>query len=146
MQIIGFQFTKISAERTQKFSKKSIHKNYHIEFIDLDKESIPFLSQFEGTKLLFKYTLSYTDEENTHEKKENHTGEIAFEGFIVLSLTDEETKEFQKSWKKKLIPEKFQLSLSNFVLNRCSVKALELGDLVNLPSHIPIPQLSRKDQ
>ena len=144
MQVIGFQFTKLHAERMPTFSKKSVYRNYHIEFTDLDKESIPFLSQQEGMKLFFTYTLSYGDEEKAHEKKENTQGEISFEGFIVISLPEEEMKDFQKSWKKKAIPEEFQLPLSNFILNRCSIKALELGDLINLPSHIPIPQLTRQ--
>ena len=147
MQIIGFSFTKIHAEKSPNF--KNSGRNYNIEFIDLDKEKIDLLKDTEAINLSFKYTLTYgeTDKESKDNPIKNKEGEISFEGKVKVSANKEEAKQFQKAWKKKQIPQGASLALNNFILKRCSTKSVFLHDEIGLPDpHLRIPQLQLGQQ
>lgn len=141
MQIIGFNFTKISAEKIEEMQKPNISTN--IEFINIEKEKIDFLKDSEAFKVSFKYGLDY---ENREEKKILKNGEIKFEGRIILSTNKEESKKILKSWKKKEIPNEIKVPLFNLILKKCTPKAVYLQDEINLPSHVPMPRISPKQQ
>ena len=93
MKVIGFNFTKISSERSQVPQKTTISTN--IEFTNVDKEKIEFLKDSEPLKVDFKCSWVYSDAE----KKESKFGEVSFEGNIILAAEKEEAKEILKSWK-----------------------------------------------
>ena len=139
MQVVGFNFTKVSAEKATDFEKGG-SINTHIEFTDQHKEKSELIKDKDITKLIFKYAVNYEDKD----KKERKQGEITFEGILLLSTEKDETKNFQKSWKKKEIPKEFTASLYNFILKRCSIKALHMEDDIGLPAHLPLPQVRRK--
>jgi len=137
MQIIGFNLSKILAERAENFQRSPINTN--IEFINFEKEKIQFLKEAEGLKVSFKYSIIYGEQEGKGKQ-----AEVSFEGFIIVSAEKEEIKDIQKSWKKKKIPSKLQMFLYNFILKRCSLKAAILEEDMNIPAHIPIPQVKPK--
>ena len=141
MQILGFNFTKISAEKAEHFDRPNMSTN--VEFTDLQKEKVEFLKNSEAVKLSFKYDLSY---EKTKEKESEIHGSIKCEGKIILSLSKEESKNLFKSWKKRQIPPDMKIPLFNIVLRRCTPKAVYLQDEINLPSHIPMPRLTSKQE
>lgn len=142
MQIIGFNFNKISASKKENF--KPGHINTNIEFVDLEKDKIDILKDLEAVKLTFKLDLDYTE---SQEKKEDKLAEINFGGNIRLALTKEESKELMKEWKKKKIPAGPRMFLFNYLLKKTAPKALSLQDELTLPSHIPIQQISfKKDE
>ena len=114
MQIIGFNLSKILAERAENFQRSPINTN--IEFINFEKEKIQFLKEAEGLKVSFKYSIIYGEQEGKGKQ-----AEVSFEGFIIVSAEKEEIKDIQKSWKKKKIPSKLQMFLYNFILKRCSL-------------------------
>jgi len=140
MQVIGFNFTKISAERTPEFKPSSMSTN--IEFTNVEKEKMDILKETEALKVSFKYILAYGEEK----KKGPLPAEITFEGFIVLSADKEKSKELQKAWKKKTLPNGTKIPLFNLILKKCAAKALQLQEDVNLPSHIPIPKIKPKKE
>lgn len=140
MQLIGFNFTKISAEKTPKFKLGSAI-NTNIEFTDFEKEKIEILKDTEALRVSFKFSISYIESE---EKKGVKDGELLFEGNLVLSAAKEESKEMFKSWKKKELPGPVRLFLFNIILKKCSTKALSLEEDIALPYHIPMPQLQAK--
>lgn len=149
MQVIGFNFTKILAEHFPKFEGKSQIKT-NIEFLDLEEEKILLLKDGEAVKVTFQYSIDHVeakpkdakdDKKKDKSEKTNKKGEIVIEGNIVLSATKDEMKEVQKSWKKKELPPAFKIPLFNLILRKCSSKALDLEDQVNLPLHLPFPQL-----
>ncbi len=141
MQVIGFNFTKIAAEKFPTFkSGKSINNN--IEFLSLDKEKIEILKDLEAVRISFKYSLTYKDSTESKEKD----GEVFFEGFIVLSLTKDESKDLLKVWKKKELPAGIRIPLFNLLIRKCAARALSLQEELNLPPHLSIPQLTPKSQ
>src|SRR3989344_4877250 len=122
MQILGSNFTKISAER---------------------KEDFNFLKDAESLKVLFKFSLIHAnqDKDNKIDEKEIQ-GQTTFEGSLILSVSKEENKLIQKSWKNKQMPPSLQIPLYNFILKKCTVKSVFLQDEVGLPNHLlKIPQL-----
>ena len=148
MQLIGFNLNKIKAEKSPAFKRSSINTN--IEFIEVEKDKLDLLKDTEALKIAFIFSIAYTDaeakEQKKEEKEEQKHGEISFEGTVLFSANKDESKDLTKSWKKKQIPEQFRIPLINFILKRCSVKALSLEEDLNLPSHIPFPQIRKGQQ
>ena len=141
MQIIGFNFTKISAERKPDFKNTGV--NTQIDFLDINKEKINFLKDAESLKVSFKFSVIYAnqDKDNKIDEKEIQ-GQTIFEGSLILSVSKEENKLIQKSWKKKQMPPSLQIPLYNFILKKCTIKAVFLQDEVGLPNPLlKIPQL-----
>lgn len=136
MQIIGFNFTKILAERPEKIEKSQINTN--IEFTDLNKEKLDLFKESDAMKIAFTLTISYKNEDDS---KTKDFPKLEFKGYLVLSVSSEEMKQIQKSWKKKEIPPSIQIPLYNFILKKSSAKSLSLQEELNIPSHIPIPQI-----
>ena len=140
MQVIGFGFNKISAEKKQDFQARS-EVNTNIEFTGMEKEKITLLEQDkEPIRITFKYTITYDNKE----KKKDQQASINFDGYIILSTEKNEIKDIMKFWKKKEIPTGFKVPLFNIILHRCTAKALMLEQDINIPSHYPLPRLTSK--
>ncbi len=138
MKFIGFSFTKIRAEKYLE-SGKDVKLNSHVDFSDLAEEKINLIEGEKPHKLTFKYTLSYETSE-----KENFA-ELFFEGFMVLSLPFEESEKLTASWKEKKIPDELAVSVLNYILRKCSIRAVSLQDELNIPSpFLSIPKASSK--
>jgi len=140
MQVIGFNFTKISAEREQNLKPTAMNTN--IEFTNLESQKMDILKEADALKISFKYSIDYGEEK----KKAPLPGKIDFEGFIVVSAEKKESKELQKAWKKKSLPNTAKIPLFNLILRKCAAKSLQLQEDINLPSHIPIPKIKPKQE
>ncbi|MBS3098636.1 hypothetical protein J4462_00310 [Candidatus Pacearchaeota archaeon] len=140
MQVIGFNFTKISAKRELKIENYS--QNTNIEFLDLEKEKIELLKDLDAIKIIFKYSVEY----KSNKEKEKPCAELIFEGHIVLALSKKESSDILKSWKKKQIPPNIQISLFNLILKKCSPKAVYIADELNIPSPVPLPKITPKQK
>ena len=138
MQLLGFNLKKISAERSPNFKRGPINTN--IDFKDVTEEKIEFLKDLEAIKVSFSFIVNYSDPED---KQLNH-GQISLEGDVSLSMDKEEAKDILKSWKKKEVSEKFKIPLFNYIIMKCSTKALSMEDELNLPTHMSFPTM-RKD-
>ncbi len=136
MKTIGFNLTKIHAENIDNNKSKN-SADTNLEFLEVDKTKVDVMKDQEVLVFSFKFTVTYTE---SQEKKEK-SGEVIFEGKIILATDKEETKEILKSWKKKEIADAIRTPLFNLVLQKCSVKALTLEEDVGLPSHIPLPNI-----
>jgi hypothetical protein len=156
MQVIGFNFTKISGEKKPEYKRSSITTN--IEFNDLKKENLSLLMKDQSAvKISFDYSLLYEDsqpqqnkdlKDNKNKKEkdipQNPHAKLDFSGNLILSTSKEELKELETAWKKKQIPQAAQLSLYNIIMKKAAPKALQLQDELNIHSHIPLPQLKPK--
>ena len=138
MKIIGFNTTRIHGIRAHEIPRSSI--NTDILFTNIEKERLDKLKDSEAIKTSFKFSIFFKDPD----KKSENQNEVSFEGSLLLALDKEESKEFLKAWKKNQIPPNLALPLYNFILRRCSTKALILQEDVNLPTHLQIPQLKRQ--
>jgi len=150
MQVIGFNFKKMSAEKRENITRSNISTN--IKFLEVVKEQINLLKDTEGIKISFQYDLTYDspnkeDKEGKKEQKEeDKKGQVLFEGDIMMSLDKQEAKEILKAWKKQKLPSAFQVPLYNLILKKCTPKAVHLQDEIGLPSHIPMPRLTPKKE
>jgi hypothetical protein len=134
-QIIGFNLTKISVER-EKEIKGQIGIKYNLEIPEAKKEPLNLSKDKDVLSFDFKFTINY----------EPKMANILFEGTVLLLAEPKESKEIMKGWKKKEGVEGIRLLVYNTVLTKCSVKALELEDDLNLPSHLPLPKLMPSKQ
>jgi hypothetical protein len=139
MQVIGFNFTKVLAEKEAGVYKYTLNTN--IEFTDIIKENLALLKDTRGLKIMFKYSVDYSNEEK---KKDKKMGLLEFDGSIVFAVDKKEEKELLKGWKKKQMPPSFQIPFYNIVLKKCSPKAVYLADELGLPSPVPLPKIQPK--
>lgn len=141
MRIIGFNFTKVSAER---FLGKAMgaDRSTNIEFQNIEKEDNRIAKDdSEMLKVSFKFSVIYGEKD----KKDSSSAEVVLSGFIILMANKEESKDLQEAWKKKELSASFRVPIFNFILKKCSIRALQLEDELNLPLHVPMPQLKIGD-
>ena len=135
MKVVGFNLSKISAEKKENFSSGKIHSN--IELLDLKKDEIEFLKEASGLNVKFKHTIDY----HQNDDDDNKLAEIQFEGALILTLPSNEADEILEKWKDKKLPLEFKTPLYNFILKRCTLKAVQLQDELNVPTHIKMPAI-----
>ena len=135
--IVGFGFTKITAERKEAAKGKiDINNNVtikNVEESDLslgkDKQSI--------LRFIFEFTSKY----------EPAIGSIMFEGEILYLEEPKKIKEILTSWKKdKKVPKELMGGLLNTILAKCNVQALIVSQEINLPPPIPMPRVQVQPQ
>jgi hypothetical protein len=131
MKTIGFSFKKISAERKQDLKGK-VEVKSHINIDEIEKDSVDVAGDV--LKVSYTYIISY----------EPSIAQIEFKGGIIIGSSDkEEIKDVLKEWKKKQLSEKIQLYVYNFILTKCSLKALQIEEEFALPSHVPMPRFQK---
>src|SRR3989344_5706939 len=130
MRVIGFNYTKISAERTVEPGKiEKVTQN--LEFTSVDKDEIDLIKESSIIRVSFAFSLNY----------EPNKGKIQLEGTILLNTDSEKAKQILKNWKKKQIGEQLRVLLIKLVMNKCALKALNLEEELNLPPHIKLVQI-----
>ena len=134
MRIIGFNLSKISAQRKEKTEGK-LEINQNVDIKNVKPEKIP-ISEEEAIRIDFAFVITYSKD----------FARLEFEGNLGILPNKEELKEFKEAWKNKQIPEKSRVSIFNFIMNKCNIKALDLEDQLTLPTHIPLPRLQPGQQ
>jgi len=131
MPIMGFNFTKITAER-KSFTKAKIEVKSNIKVEDVKEEKLPLAKDENGLRFDFSFVLTY----------EPKIGEISFTGNILYVDSENKIKKVLKEWKKnKKIPPELNTPIINTILYRCNLKAIELSQEVNLPPQIQMPRI-----
>jgi len=68
------------------------------------------------------------------------------QGFIILMVDDRSSKEALKEWKKnKKLPKDLNQGLINLILQKCSIRALQLEEEMGIPFHIAMPRVKISD-
>ncbi len=132
MKIIGFTITKISAEKKKSSGGKlEIKNSMSIDNITEDKAEVfnkPLL------KFDFSYRIGY----------EPGFAEILISG-TVLGLDDnDESKAILKEWKDKKFTSDVKITILNYIVNECLLRALNLEKELGLPPHMPFPKLKKE--
>jgi len=131
-RIIGFNFTEISAQRKKpQEGKIEINVNIDIESITSEKIDLVKDPDQEALKFDFKFTVSYKPE----------LANIVLRGTVLSMINKEKSKEIIKKWKSKKIEEDTKIPLFNFILTKCNLRALQLEEELNLPTHVPLPRI-----
>lgn len=132
MQIIGFNFEKISAEREiPKEVKDKLEINSNINIKDIIQEKVEIVKDKLPLKFSFEFLITYNPQ----------VAKILFQGFAILLFDKEKAKEILKKWKNKKIEDDIRIPLFNFILTKCNIRALQLEEELNLPLHIPLPKI-----
>ena len=130
--IVGFGFTKLSAERKEA-AKGKIDINNNVTIKNAEEADISFGKNNQSViRFLFEFTSKY----------EPNVGAILFEGELLYMEEPKKAKEILAGWKKdKKVPKELMAGLLNTILTKCNIQALILSQEINLPAPIPLPKV-----
>ena len=136
--IVGFTFTKLSAEKKgQAKGKIDISNNVSIRDVIEDSFSLGKSKEQVVLRILFESVSKY----------EPNVGSIVFEGDLLYLEDPKRTKDILNSWSKdKKLPKDIVSNVFNTIFNKCNVQALILSQEVNLPPPIRMPKLEVSQQ
>ena len=139
MKVLGFNFTKISAERFSGLDSVTVKTK--IDFEEPKKEKVDFFKDQEIFNFPFSYNILYEEKDSTS-KKEEVKASILFKGVILLSGDKEETKDMLKNWKSKEHNSAVRTGVINTIIQRCTIKALSIEEDLGLPPHLSMPKIT----
>lgn len=136
MKAIGFNFKKISAERLKGSDTSELKVNTNIKIEDMKRvDTNIFKDKNEIIQVDFDYGIDYKPD----------FAKLNLSGSIILSIEPKKAKSMLKDWKKKKISEEVTVPIYNLILKRSTLKALELEEELNLPTHMPLPSFKKKE-
>lgn len=131
MNIVGFNFSKISAER-KKAVVGSIRINNNVAIKEVREAKIG-LGDRGALGVSFQFKTQYTPD----------FAELTMEGDLVLLGSQNETKAALEQWEKeKRLAPATAASVMNYILDRCSIQALLLSKDLNLPPPVRLPKVN----
>ena len=129
MKVIGFGLTKQFAEKLiEPQSNFSVDTGINIK--DVQPSKVDFLKNEDALSFSFELKISY----------EKDIAKLSFNGNVLVTMDKKSAADVLKKWKDKKIPDLVRIPLFNFIMARCTVKALQFEEEFNLPKHIQIPQ------
>jgi hypothetical protein len=138
IKFVGFNFKKISVEKNKEIKKGvTVSQNVEIKYIKDQKSDL-----FSNNNLIYfeyEFKINYNPE----------YAQLVFSGGILAIIENKDLlKQIKDQWKEKKVPEDVRLILMNAIFSKCNLKALQLEEDLNLPSHFPFPKISKhsKDQ
>ncbi len=131
MAIIGFNFTKIAAQRLGTRSGKiDITNNIAVRNIETTK--------FAGDERRTAVRVSFRYD-GVYNPKVAH---LQFDGDVTLLLEKKVADELLANWKEKRADTKILTGAMNHVLERCNIQAIILARDMNLPSPVPLRKVN----
>jgi hypothetical protein len=126
IKLVAVNFYKISAEKNPDFKDKlSIKPSINISNIDSYKAG-----KTEACKVDFSFGISYGD-----------LGKVNLEGAIFLTMDSKVLKDTLKGWKDNNLDNETNLLILNVIMQKASLKALQLEEDLGLPPHVSLPRL-----
>ena len=137
MAIVGFNFSKINAERNDiKKGKINISNNVAIKDVSSTDISLGKEKQ-DALKFTFEFISKYDPK----------VGSILLGGDLLFLGEPKKIKEVHNSWKKdKSVPKDIMANILNTVLTKCNIQALILSQEVNLPPPVPLTKVQTEVQ
>ena len=131
MNIVGFNFSKITADR-KKAVVGSIRINNNVNLSDVREAKIG-LGDRSALAVSFSFKTEYAPDFAT----------IGMEGDLLLLGDQKDSKAALEQWQKekRLSPQNAQLVM-NYILDRCSIQALLLSKDLNLPPPVKLPKVN----
>lgn len=128
MKILGFNFTKVIAEKNVDFSGKLDLKS-NINISSVDKHKLDLVKD-EALKVSFSFIVDYSG-----------LGKVDLSGTMFLLVDPKTLKEAVKSWEDKKLPDEIRMAIINIIMQKSSLKALQMEEDLGLPLHMPMPRL-----
>ncbi len=135
MAIVGFNFTRIDAQRkSQAKGKVNITNNVSLSKVEDAKLGVNKNKQ--SIRVSFVFETRYEPE----------LAKLRLEGDVILLEDKKKGGEILKHWKSaNALPKELMQGLLNSVLDRCNVQALILARDLSLPAPIPLPKVNFKE-
>ena len=128
-KLLAFTLQKLSAEKNKNIEGQ-IDVASDIKIKTIEKHKIDVVKQ-ETIKIDFDFELKYGE-----------YGKVLIQGFLILLLNNRDLKEIMSKWENnKEIQSDFRILVLNLIMQKCSIKALQLEEQMSLPPHIQIPRL-----
>ncbi len=125
--IIGYNFTKIEANRIREVSGK-VDISSSVKIVSVEEKEIEVLNKQKVLEIGFEFAVEYRENFGKIEM----SGKLLYEG--------KNMKDVLKLWKKeKKLPESVDLEVKNFLFKRCLTLAIILADEIRFPSPLPFP-------
>ncbi len=129
MTFVGFQFTKIAAEKLGPGQGK-VSINRRCQPTKVEELTV---GDHKALRYSFEYEASY----------EPKIASISLSGYIVEITGDDEVKEVIDHWNKaKILPPKVLERVLNAVLSKSQIQALMLSKELNIPPPMRLPRVS----
>ena len=133
--IVGFNLTKILVER-KKPVKGKIKINHDLRIENVEQRPLPLKDKKNALLFDFVFHIAY----------EPSVGEIAIQGNVLYYDDQKKLDAVLEQWKKnKKVPPEISVEVINVIFARCNVRALELAQEINLPAHLPMPQITLRE-
>lgn len=128
IRLAGFRYLKINVERNEELKGDlKITPNINIRSIDKFKSEN---SKQELLQVDFEFGIDYAS-----------LGKLDLAGKMFLAVDSKTMKESLEGWKNKKLDNEINLVILNTIMQKASLKALELEEEMNLPPHVQLPRL-----
>ena len=125
IKLAAFKYFKISSERVEDFKGQlKITPSINIKSIEKAENNKEILA------VEFVFSIDY-----------NGLGKIELTGKMFLAVDSKTMKEAADGWKNKKLDNEINLILLNIIMQKASLKALELEEELSLPPHVQLPKL-----
>jgi hypothetical protein len=132
MTIVGFNFTKLEAEKKE-IVKGKVNINNNVSITGVEEKN---LSLANDKQKVLSFTFEFLA------KYDPNIGFIKLIGDVLFMDDAKKAKETLDGWKKeKKLPKEIMTGILNTVLNKCNIRALILSEQVNLPPPVQLPKL-----
>ena len=136
MSVVGFALSRILIERKEAIQGKVEIKS-KLNIKDMKKENIKLAEGQDVLRFDFEYEIIY----------EPDLAKIDMKGHLLIMIDPKQAKELLDAWKKKSqVPEDVKLGVYNTIFHKCNIKALELEEDFNLPSHVRLPTIKTESE
>jgi len=127
IKLIGFKYNKLIVERNEENKGDlKITPNINIQSIDKFKSE----SKQDILEVKFNFNIDYSS-----------LGKIELTGRLLLSVDSKTLKDAIEGWKNKKLDNNINMIILNVIMQKASIKALQLEEEMNLPPHIQLPRL-----
>lgn len=127
IKLVGFKYNKLNVERNEELKGElKITPNKNIQSVEKFKSE----SKQEILQINFQFNIDYSS-----------LGKIELSGKMFLATDSKTHKDALDGWKDKKLDNKINLVILNTIMQKASLKALELEEEMNLPPHIQLPRL-----
>lgn len=133
MQVIGFNFEKISAERKKTTKEEKIEVSSNINIKEITQEKIEIVKDKPALRMKFEFSVKYKPE----------LADISLQGAVLVLVEKDQAKDIIKKWKNKKVSDDIRIPLFNLILTKSNLRALQLEEELNLPTHLPLPRIKQ---
>ncbi len=130
--IVGFNYTKITVEKTARPQGK-IKVNNGLDITSVTKQPLAVARSKDVLTFTFTFTVTYNPS----------IGTIALTGDVTYLADPATITSTLDTWNKtKKISPQVSTEVLNIILTKCNIRALELAQELNLPAHLPLPNVN----